>query len=106
MCFISGFFGLIRNWFKILLILLIVLIYWVIVEEKFNVENGFIIIKGCFVYKIWVYFSLGEIMFIEYDGKGVNEKGVFVVDVVIKGKMFKIVFDVEVKFLDFVEMFV
>ncbi|PFX30360.1 hemicentin-1-like isoform X2 [Stylophora pistillata] len=105
-CSISGLPGPIRNWLKTLSIPLTAPIYWATAEEKPNAENGLTITKGRFVYKTWVHFSSGETMLIEHDGKGVNEKGVFVVDVVIKGKTPKIASDVEIKFPDFAETFV
>lgn len=105
-CSISGLPGPIRNWLKTLSIPLTAPIYWATAEEKPNAENGLTITKGRFVYKTWVHFSSGETMLIEHDGKGVNEKGVFVVDVAIKGKTPKIASDAEVKFPDFAETFV
>ena len=105
-CSISGLPGPIRNWLKTLSIPVTAPVYWATAGEKPGAENGLTITKGRFVYKTWVYFSSGETMLIEHDGKGVNEKGVFVVDVDIKGNTPKIPSNAEVKFPNFTETFV
>ena len=45
-------------------------------------------------------------MLIEHQGQGINEKGVFVVDVDLKGGTPKLPSNADVKFPDFEEMFV
>ena len=105
-CSVSGLPGPIRNWLKSLSIPLTAPVYWATAAEKPGAENGLTITKGRFVYKTRVLFKSGETVFIEHRGQGINEKGVFVVDVDIKGGTPKLPSNADVKFPDFDEMFI
>lgn len=105
-CSVSGLPGPIRNWLKSLSIPLTAPVYWATAGEKPGAENGLTITKGRFVYKTRVLFKSGETVFIEHRGQGINEKGVFVVDVDVKGGTPKLPSNADVKFPDFEEMFV
>lgn len=105
-CSVSGLPGPIRNWLKSLSIPLTTPVYWATAGEKPGAENGLTITKGRFVYKTRVLFQSGETVFIEHRGQGINEKGVFVLDVDVKGGTPKLPSNADVKFPDFEEMFV
>ncbi|KAL9989079.1 hypothetical protein ACROYT_G003587 [Oculina patagonica] len=105
-CSVSGLPGPIRNWLKSLSIPLTAPVYWATAGEKPGAQNGLTITKGRFVYKTVVHFDSGETMHIEHQGQGINEKGVFVVDVDLKGGTPKLPSNADVKFPDFEELFV
>lgn len=104
-CSVSGLPGPIRNWLKSLSIPLTAPVYWAVAGEKPGAQNGLTITKGRFVYRTLVQFNSGETVIIEHRGQGINEKGVFVVDVDLKGGTPKLPSDADVKFPDFEEVF-
>ena len=105
-CSVSGLPGPIRNWLTSLSIPLTAPVYWATAGEEPGAQNGLTITKGRFVYKSRVLFKSGETVFIEHRGQGINEKGLFVVDVDVKGSTPKLPSNADVKFPDFEEMFV
>lgn len=104
--FISGMPGPIRNWLKSIVIPLITPIYWATAGEKRGAQNGLNVTKGHFEFTTQLDFKTGETLLIVHRGQGVNDKGVFVLDVDVKGRTPKIPSDADVKFLDFEETFV
>lgn len=103
---ISGMPGPIRNWLKSVAIPLTTPVYWVTARAKPGAQNGLNITKGRFVFKTRVNFNSGETLLIVHRGHGVNEKGVFVVDVDVTGRTPKLPSNARVKFPDFEEVFV
>ena len=104
--FISGMPGPIRNWLKPVAIPLIIPIYWATAGETPGAQNGLNITKGHFVLTTQLNFTTGETLLIVHRGQGVNEKGVFLLDVDVKGRIPKIPSGAHVKFPDFKETFV
>ena len=105
-CSVSGLPGPIRNWLKSVSIPLTAPVYWATAGEKPGAQNGLTITKGRFVFKTRIHFSTGETLFIKHHGQGVNDKGLFVVDVDIKGGTPKLPSNADVKFPNFEEIFV
>ena len=103
---ISGLPGPIRNWLKSVSIPLTTPIYWATASQKPGAQNGLNVTKGRFVSTTRINFKTGETLLIVHRGQGVNDKGVFVVDVNIKGETPKLPSDVDVKFPDFNKTFV
>ena len=105
-CSVGGMPGPIKNWLKSSLIPLTSPVYWATAGEQPGTENGLSITKGRFVYKTHLNFKTGESLVLVHRGQGVNEKGVFVVDIDIKGGTPKLPMGVQVKFPDFQEHFI
>ena len=103
---ISGLPGPIRNWLKSVSIPLINPVYWATAREKPGAQNGLNITKGRFVFTTRINFKSGETLLIVHRGQGVNEKGVFVVDVNMKGTTPKLPTNADVKFPDFDQKFI
>ena len=103
---VSGLPGPIINWLKSVSVPLTTPVYWATARERPGAQNGMNITKGRFVFKTVINFESGEALFIVYRGQGVNEKGVFVVDVDVKGTTPKLPPNADVKFPDFEETFV
>lgn len=103
---IGGVPGPIRNWLKSVAIPLITAVYWATAGQQSGGQNGLNITKGHFVSTTQVNFKSGEELLIVHRGKGINEKGVFAVDVDLTGTTPKLPLNATVKFPDFEEVFV
>lgn len=84
-CQVTGLPGPIRNWLQAA-IPLTTPVYWAASNEGIGAINGLTLTKGDFTYKTRMDFDSGESLFIEHRAQGVNDQGVLVMDINIKGK--------------------
>lgn len=103
---VSGLPGPIKNWLKSVSIPLTTPVYWATAREKPGAQNGLNITKGRFVFKTVVNFETGETLLIVHRGQGLNDRGVLMLDVVVKGTTPKLPPNVKVNISDFEEMFI
>ena len=104
-CSLSGMPTPIRNWLQFVEPLTTPL-YWAGAEEKAGSVNGLTLTKGKFNLSTLIKYGSGQQLMIEHVGRGVNEKGVLVMDVKMNGSTPRYPSGTRIYIPDYKELFV
>ncbi|KAK3730033.1 hypothetical protein QZH41_009543, partial [Actinostola sp. cb2023] len=104
-CNIEGLPDPIRNWFKYA-VPITAPIYWAGSSGQPGAKNGLERTRGLFNFSTRIGYPNGEVLSIDHTGRGLNEYGVMVMDINIRGHTPKFPPKTKVSFNDYKDMFV